>query len=451
MKKLLYLSFLITVFVSCAKQPALNDLAQILERGQIRAVTLESATSYYTVGDDAMGFDFALAQNLADHLGLELKIVVASSEQQLKEILKTDKADFAAYHLPTTKTIADNFLTTKVETLSHIVLVQPVNRKPLTNVAQLIDKEVYVQRNTKYHTRLRYLNEEIGGGINIKYLSDTLQVEAIIHQVATGKIPFTVVDSDVAMLAKKHFKNINIDMPVSIPLPKAWIVRKNAPALDSAINDWYSNIVQSKYVRMAKARNLSKSRYFDNFEISVPKGNISPYDSIFKKKAHIIGRDWRLLAALAYHESRFNPNTISPNGAMGIMQIMHRTGLKFGLTDSTFFEPEHNIEAGAKLIASLDKMFSFVKDENERIKLVLAAYNSGQGHILDAVNLTKKYKGNPQLWKDNVEKYLLLKSDARYYNDEVVKLGYYRANHTVKFVYNVLATYDKYMGITRKE
>lgn len=451
MKKLIYILLPIALMVGCTKQlSSPNDLEQILERGQIRAVTLESAMSYYTVGEDEMGFDFALAQNLADHLGVELKITIASSMQQLREILKEGKADFAAYHVPTTKAITDNFFATKVEAMSQVVLVQPINRKPLTNVAQLINKEVYVQRNTKYHIRLRHLNEEVGGGINIKYLPDTMQVETIIHQVSKGEIPFTVVDSDVAELVQKYIKNINIDMPVSVSLPKAWVVRKDAPKLDSTINYWYANIVQPKYLKMAKTQTLSKSRYFDNFEITAIQGNISPYDSIFKSKSGIIGWDWRLLAALAYHESRFNPNTVSPNGAMGIMQIMHRTGIKFGLTDSTFFNPANNIEAGAKLIASLNKMFAFVDDENERIKLVLAAYNSGQGHILDAVNLTKKHKGNPQLWEGNVEKYLLLKSDERYYNDEVVKFGYYCANHTIKFVTNVLSTYDKYIGVSKK-
>ena len=176
----------------------------------------------------------------------------------------------------------------------------------------------------------------------------------------------------------------------------------------------------------------------------VLKGNISPYDSLFKANASIAGLDWRLLAAVAYNESRFNPNTVSPNGAMGIMQLMHRTGKRYGLNDSTFFEPADNIKAGARLIASLEKQFASVKDSAERIKYVLAAYNAGHGHIVDAMNLAKKYKDNPNIWADNVEKYLLLKSKAKYYNDPVVKLGYFRANHTVKFVKGVVVTYEKY-------
>lgn len=449
MNKTIYMCLIAVLLIGCTQttDKGNNDIEQIIERGQLRAVTLESAISYYMVGEDEVGFDFALAQNLADHLGVELKIVIASSEQQLKDMLKKGEADFAAYKISTTKAVGRDFIITDVEAMSNVVLVQAKNRKPLKNIMQLIDKDVYVQRHTKYNIRLKHLNEEIGGGINIKYLSDTLRIEEIMYRVSQNKIPFTVADDDIAELSQKYFKNLDIGLPISLALPKAWIVRKDAPKLDSVINDWYAGIEKSKYLKRMKERYLSRSRYFDNFDITVAKGSISPYDSIFKANARVAGWDWRLLAAVAYHESRFNPNTISPNGAMGVMQLMRRTGLKYGLNDSTFFEPADNIAAGAKLIASLNKMFAFVGDENERIKFVLASYNSGQGHVLDAVSLTKKYGGNHQVWSGNIEKYLMLKSKEKYYNDEVTKLGYFKANHTVKFVKDVLATYDKYMGV----
>ena len=445
MKFYIYIIFLSLVFVGFSKkQDEPDDLAQIVARGELRAVTLESATSYYMIGDNEMGFDFALAQNLADQLDVELKVVIASSLNELKQMLRDGKADFAAYKVPATRSVREEFLSTNVEVMSNLVLVQAKNRKPITNVMQLIDKDVYVQRHSQYLTRLKHLNDEIGGGINIKYLSDTLTIEEIMYEVARNKIPFTVADNDVAELGKKYIKNLHIGMPISISLPKAWIVRRNAPDLDSAINRWYSDIEKSKYLRFMTQRYLNRSNYFNNFNMFVLKGNISPYDSLFKANASIAGLDWRLLAAVAYNESRFNPNTVSPNGAMGIMQLMHRTGKRYGLNDSTFFEPADNIKAGARLIASLGKQFASVKDSAERIKYVLAAYNAGHGHIVDAMNLAKKYKDNPNIWADNVEKYLLLKSKAKYYNDPVVKLGYFRANHTVKFVKGVVVTYEKY-------
>ena len=447
MKKSIYvlIAVVVLLFDGCKSdsQKFYGDLDDIIRRGQLRAVTLESAISYYTVGDEEMGFDFALAQNLADYLGVELHVVIATSEEQLKKMLRDGEADFAAYKLPTTKSIRKEFLATNVETMSPVVLVQPRNKKPIRNIMQLIDKEVYVQRKTKYCTRLRHLNDEIGGGINIKYISDTLNIEQIIYRVSKNKIPLTVADKDVAELGKKYFNNIDIGMLISIPLPKGWIVRKDAPKLDSAINAWYADISNSKYLKYTSSKYLSRSSYFD---LVVSGGYISPYDSIFRVNAEALGWDWRFLAAIAFNESRFNPNTVSANGAIGIMQLMRRTGIKYGLNDSTFLEPSANIAAATKLISSLDKMFAFIADDTERKKVIVAAYNAGQGHIWDAIKLTEKYGGDPQKWSGNIEKYLSLKSKPKYYNDKVVKLGYFRAQHTSRFVKDVFATYNKYLS-----
>ena len=447
MKRIVYvlIAVAVSIFDGCKSnsQKFFGDLDDIIKRGQLRAVTLESAISYYTVGDEEMGFDFALAQNLADYLGVELHIVIASSEDQLKKMLRNGEADFAAYKLPTTKAIRKEFLATDVEVMSPVVLVQPRNKKPIRNIMQLIDKEVYVQRKTKYCTRLRHLNDEIGGGINIKYISDTLNIEQIIYRVSKNKIPLTVADKDVAELGKKYFNNIDIGTLISIPLPKGWIVRRDAPKLDSAINAWYADISNSKYLKYTSSKYLSRSSYFD---LVVSGGYISPYDSIFRVNAEVLGWDWRFLAAIAFNESRFNPNTVSANGAIGIMQLMRRTGIKYGLNDSTFLEPSANIAAATKLISSLDKMFAFIADDTERKKVIVAAYNAGQGHIWDAIKLTEKYGGDPQKWSGNIEKYLLLKSKPKYYNDKVVKLGYFRAQHTSRFVKDVFATYNKYLS-----
>ena len=447
MKKSIYvlIAVVVLLFDGCKSdsQKFYGDLDDIIRRGQLRAVTLESAISYYTVGDEEMGFDFALAQNLADYLGVELHIVIATSEEQLKKMLRNGEADFAAYKLPTTKAIRKEFLATDVEVMSPVVLVQPRKNRPIRNIMQLIDRDVYVQHKSKYCTRLRHLNDEIGGGINIKYISDTLNVEQIIYRVSKNIVPLTVVDKDVAELGKKYFNNIDIGTLISIPLPKGWIVRKDAPKLDSAINAWYADISNSKYLKYTSSKYLSRSSYFD---LVVSGGYISPYDSIFRVNAEALGWDWQFLAAIAFNESRFNPNTVSANGAIGIMQLMRRTGIKYGLNDSTFLEPSANIAAATKLISSLDKMFAFIADDTERKKVIVAAYNAGQGHIWDAIKLTEKYGGDPQKWSGNIEKYLLLKSKPKYYNDKVVKLGYFRAQHTSRFVKDVFATYNKYLS-----
>lgn len=167
-----------------------------------------------------------------------------------------------------------------------------------------------------------------------------------------------------------------------------------------------------------------------------------PYAEHFQAYAPEIGWPWELLAAVAYHESRYNPNVVSPGGARGVMQLMPVTGKKFGLNDSTFFVPKDNIEASIKYIARLQRQFRAVKDSAEQIKFVLASYNAGPAHIHDARRLAKKFGGSAYRWAD-AEEYLLQLKYEEYYTDSVVKYGEFKGGETTRYVHSVLHTYKR--------
>jgi len=189
---------------------------------------------------------------------------------------------------------------------------------------------------------------------------------------------------------------------------------------------------------------LRNSYYFNQKKVRIPKGAISPYDHLFKKFAPEIKWEWQMLAALVFHESRFDSAQVSWAGASGLMQLMPRTAANFGLSRRNIFNPESNIEAGVQYIKSLNLTFSKIEDKHERIKFILASYNSGPAHVLDARALAAKYGKNPDIWFDNVEIFLLKKSDSKYYNDPVVKYGRFRGRETVAFVQKILSTHEKY-------
>ena len=110
--------------------------------------------------------------------------------------------------------------------------------------------------------------------------------------------------------------------------------------------------------------------------------------------------------------------------------------------------PEKNIEAGTKFLQWLDNVFlDKVSDDRERIKFVLASYNVGLGHILDARSLARKNGKDPEIWDDNVAFYLLNKSNPEYYHDPVVKYGYCRGEEPFNYVTEILERYDHYRNI----
>lgn len=199
--------------------------------------------------------------------------------------------------------------------------------------------------------------------------------------------------------------------------------------------------IATDILRTEENRNRSIIHYIE------PKESISPYDKYFIAAANEIGWDWRLLVAIAWHESRFDTTVVSSRGAIGIMQMMPITASRFGLeTEKDMKNPQKSIMAGGKYLAWLQRLFRNIENDYERNKFILAAYNAGQGHILDAIALTEKYGGNPQIWRE-VEVYLLKKNDPIYFNDPVCKSGRYRANHAVGYVRKVYKTYREYYNI----
>ena len=101
-------------------------------------------------------------------------------------------------------------------------------------------------------------------------------------------------------------------------------------------------------------------------------------------------------------------------------------------------------------MAELQKVFTKVPDREDNIMFVLAAYNSGIGHILDAMALAEKYGKDKYKWEGNVATYLLLKSNEEYYRDPVCKNGYFRGIETYNFVRDVKIRADVYMKEIKK-
>ncbi len=137
-------------------------------------------------------------------------------------------------------------------------------------------------------------------------------------------------------------------------------------------------------------------------------------------------------------------------GAYGLMQVMPMTGERFGIDVKA--SPSNNMRAGILNIKWLTSMFeSKIPDEDERFKFVLASYNAGPGHVLDAMKLAEKNGMDPQKWEGNVAVWLLKKSDPVYYNDKVVKNGYFRGTESVNYVTEVLERFDHYRNIISVE
>jgi membrane-bound lytic murein transglycosylase F len=149
---------------------------------------------------------------------------------------------------------------------------------------------------------------------------------------------------------------------------------------------------------------------------------------------------------MIYQESQFKPNVKSWVGAYGLMQMMPQTFEIYGI--DTTASPQEQIIAGSKYLKHLnDQLPPEISDTNERIKFTLAAYNSGIGHVLDAIRLAEKYGKDPNVWTGNVDHFILNLSDKYYYHDTIVFYGYLRGEETYNFVKEIQKRYEDYKNL----
>lgn len=415
----------------------------------LRVATLYSPTSFFLYREQRMGYDYDLVVRLCTDKNMTLKLEVATSLNSAIEMLDSGLVDVIAYEVPVTAQYREHVLPCGVESITKQVLVQPKPRKgesAITDVTQLVGRDIYVEKGSKYHQRMLNLNNELGGGINIHSIDrDTLITEDLIAMVSDGEIPLTVVDSDIARINKTYYNDLDITLEVSFEQRAAWGVSPNKPWLADSISAW------TEQTRPRAEQAALLKRYFEMskdmpslYTFSFSKGRISPFDHLFKQYAKEIGWDWRLFAAQGYAESRFDSTQVSWAGARGVMQIMPATARAYGLTAETMTHNSSSIATAARIIASLDRMMKrYVQNPEERKKFILAAYNSGPAHVIDAIKLAEKYGYDAQRWDGQVAQALLLKAKPEYYNDPVCKYGYFSGRQTTRYVNEVYAFYEK--------
>lgn len=450
-KHIIYVICILFTLTGCSskvnKSTTTDCLEQIKDSGKLVVLTLYSSTSYFIYRGEEMGFQYELSKEFAASLGVKLQIKVDKSIPEMINDLQTGKGDLIAYNLPITLGMKDSVNFCGKEVVTHQVIVQRSikNTKPLKNVTQLIGQEVYAITG-KHVNRLKNLNEELGGGILIHGVSeDSLSTEDLITKVARKKIKYAVADNDVAMLNKTYYPFLNIDLAISFDQRSSWAVRKSCPKLAQKINEWFSEKESfSKYSAIMK-RYFERSKYSPEAPIlSLKYGKISHYDKLFKKYAPKIGWDWRLLASLAFKESNFDPSVVSWAGAEGLMQLMPSTAHAMGVPAGKGHDPESSVKAAVRYLGIMQQDFKMIKDSAQRTDFVLASYNAGMGHVLDAMALAEKYGKNKYLWKDNVEEFILLKDKQEYFNDPVCKYGYFRGSETYDFVRQIKMLYKGY-------
>ena len=435
-----------------------RDLEDIKKDGVLRAMVVYSSTSYFLYKGQPMGFEYELLQLLAEDLGLKLEIIVSKDLDAQFEVLNRGEVDLIAHGMTITKQRQWEVDFTEHLFLTRQVLVQKkpdnylkiswkkLEQSLIHDPIELINDTVSIRKNSAYYERIMSLSNEIGGDIIIDTLDSSLSTGEIMDRVADGKIKYTIADENLAKINASNHPILDISVPISFSQRIAWVTRKKAKDFRKVINDWILskrktteyNVIYNKYFKNKRSfKRRIKSDYY-----SLKNNQISEYDEIIKSYADGLGWDWRLLASQVYQESKFDPGANSWAGAMGLMQLMPSTAKELGIQDLS--DPKQSIEAGTKYLRQLYNQFESVQDSINRMKLTLAAYNCGLGHVLDAQRLAEANDLDPAVWNDHVEDMLLDLRLPKHYNKPFIKYGYVRGTEPVNYVTQILDRYDHY-------
>lgn len=427
----------------------LADLDDIKARKVLRVLTRNSATSFFLYRGEQLGFEYELAQAFAKSLKVRLEIVIPPSRDALFSYLKEGRGDLIAAGLAATPERRKDWAFSAPYTKVSQLLLVPVSDTTTQGLADLKGKKIAVRQSSSYYQTLKPLKDKYG--FELQLVPEEMETEEILGKLGEGKYAASAADSNIVEVEMTYNDKIRSAGPIGELDDVAWAMRKESPKLKEEADAFIKSIYKGAFY------NLTVKKYFKNpkqmreaasDDRSEKGGSLSPFDALVKKFATQFEMDWRLVTSQMYEESHFDPAAKSWVGALGLMQVMPKTGLELGFPDVV--EPEHGINAGIMLVSRYSKALSGPKvKEKDRMRMAIAAYNCGIGHILDARRLAADMGLNPDKWFGNVEKALLelakpeIAKKARY--------GYCRGSEPVAYVSRIQSRYEAYSKLVGLE
>ncbi|MEO8302832.1 MAG: membrane-bound lytic murein transglycosylase MltF [Betaproteobacteria bacterium] len=269
----------------------------------------------------------------------------------------------------------------------------------------------------------------------------SLPTAGLISQVSDGTLGYAIIGSIAAAVARNIYLDFEVAFPVGAKREIAWAVAPGNGNLRQELDAFIARLTRDGTINQLIERYIPDIRQIQRIDASVLQERVRTllpqYRTLFHDAQERTGIEWRLLAAIAYQESQWDPGATSETGVRGFMQITEDTAKRLGI--SNLLDPAQNVLGGARYLRDLKDKLPARIPEPERTWLALAAFNIGLGHLEDARILAQRQKLNPDLWTD-VKQVLPLLALPEYYDK--AKLGYARGGMPVAFVDRVRGYYD---------
>ena len=399
-------------------EPFRGDLPEVWRRGELRVLVPYSHTEFFVSRGRPAGYVYEMMMRLQDFLNegrpkdaARLSLVfVPTAVGRLVPDLLAGRGDVAAGLITVTperqREVA--FSTAIIAGVDEVV----VRHKDAAAVAapeDLAGKAVHVLAGSSAAEHLRALGRSLEAqgrpAVQVVEVPPPASREDLLEMVDSGMAPYTIADGFLAELWAHVLGNLRVEEGAAVARGGAiaWAVRPGNPELLTALDRFASQ--RSKDARVASA--VIFRRYFENARAlkravgPEQTAKLREYAALFQEAGDRYGFDWLLLGAQALQESQFDPAARNPSGALGLMQVLPRTGQQMGFPDVQ--PPRPNVLAGAAYLNHLRVSYFADADPAERIYFSLASYNAGPGTVRDLRARAERMGLDPRRWFGNVE------------------------------------------------
>lgn len=421
-----------------------THLEQVQARGVLKVITRPSPTTYYESYGGPDGLEYQLARSFAEYLDVRLEMKIATNLTSIIQSVNQGDSDLAAAGLSMTPERRQhlNFASPYQEVSPKLVFKQgkrwPRNMEQLTG-------DLMVMADSSHALDLLNFKREYPA-LRWSETGDFTS-EDLLGMVLDETIDYTIADSNELALNRRFYPELAIAFSIGEAENIAWAFGKQQDdSLRAAAVAFFDKIkrsgdlaqlIEKYYGHIEDFDYVGTRTFLKATETTLPK-----YETWFKQYAED-DFDWRLLAAVSYQESHWNPRAKSPTGVRGLMMLTLRTAKQLGIKSR--IDAEQSIRGGAKYLRRVKKRIPDRITEPDRTWLALAAYNIGYGHLEDARRITEKLGADPDRWVD-VKEHLPLLRQRKYY--KFTRYGYARGDEPVRYVDNIRRYYETLVWLT---
>lgn len=442
------LAALLLLLLTTACSEPKNELQRIQHEGKLVVVTRNASTTYFEGSNGPTGLEYDLAGGFAEELGVKLEIIVAGNLSEVLTLLAEGKADMAAAGLTITAPRKQWALfSTPYQQITQQLVYRSGHRRPpdlakLKGQLEIIANSSHAEQLAKLKSKYRNLS-----------WSENSEVESeeLLNLVWEKVLDYTIADSNEVAMNRRFYPELRVAFDISEPEQLAWAFpRSRDGSLHQAANTYLAGIGASGRLAQLIDRYYGHLEDFDyvgtRTYIRHIQQRLPEYRAMFEYSGREFGVDWRLLAAMAYQESHWDPTAVSPTGVRGLMMLTAATASEIGVEQRS--DPVQSIRGGSLYFSRLLKKIPKRIVEPDRSWLAVAAYNIGFGHMEDARIITQQQGADPDNWKEVRERLPLLHNRKWY---KKTRFGYARGNETVRYVENIRSYYDILVWLTERE